>query len=118
VTERVEAVRSLVGDIPVRCHFHNTRNAGLANAAAAVAAGASALDASLGGIGGCNFAPRATGNIPTEDLLYLLRGSEIAPAISMDRLISTVAWLEAQLGHPVPGMLAKAGDFPGTRHRT
>ena len=75
VTELVSRVREAVPGIPLRCHFHNTRNTGLANAYAAVQAGVSTLDASLGGIGGCPFAPAATGNIPTEDLVYMLHRS-------------------------------------------
>lgn len=112
VTERVEAVRELVSPLPVRCHFHNTRNTGLANAVAAVAAGASALDASIGGIGGCPFAPRAAGNIPTEDLFYMLRRMGIGPDLSMETLLEAARWLEGRLERPLPGLMAKAGDFP------
>jgi hydroxymethylglutaryl-CoA lyase len=80
VVEVVERVREAVPGIPLRCHFHNTRNTGIANAYAAVAAGVTTLDASLGGIGGCPFAPAATGNIPTEDLVYMLERSGYRPA--------------------------------------
>ena len=101
----------------LRCHFHNTRNTGLANAFAAVQAGVRTLDASLGGIGGCPFAPAATGNIPTEDLVYLLHRSGYRDRHRPAAAIATSRWLQAQLGRAVPGMLVKAGDFPGDRAR-
>ncbi|MFC4453096.1 hydroxymethylglutaryl-CoA lyase [Deinococcus sonorensis] len=92
-------------------HFHNTRNTGYANALAAVEAGATVLDSSVGGLGGCPFAPRATGNIATEDLGYLLREMGLQTGLNLDALIRTSRWLEEQLGHELPGMLYKAGDF-------
>ena len=98
--------------MPLRAHFHNTRNTGLANVYAAVAAGVGAIDASVGGIGGCPFAPAATGNVPTEDVLYLLNRMGIETGVSIDRMIDTARWLEQQIGKAVPGMLVKAGDFP------
>lgn len=122
VRERVAAVRPVIGGARLRCHFHNTRNTGLANAVAAVEAGVSVLDSSLGGIGGCPFAPNATGNIPTEDLVYLLERMGCDTGVDLDALIGHVGWLEEALGHPTPGLLAKAGGFPpvptdsGTRH--
>ena len=97
--------------VPVGVHLHNTRNTGYANALAAVGAGATLLDASVGGIGGCPFAPRATGNIATEDLAYLLRGEGIETGIDIDALIGTATWLEGVLGKPLPGELYRAGDF-------
>jgi hydroxymethylglutaryl-CoA lyase len=112
VTELVSRVREAVPGVRLRCHFHNTRNTGLANAFAAVQAGVSTLDSSLGGIGGCPFAPAATGNIPTEDLLYMLHRSGYETGIDLDRAIETGKWLQEQLGRPVPGMLVKAGAFP------
>ena len=112
VTGLVDRVREVVPGVALRCHFHNTRNTGLANAYAAVQAGVTTLDASLGGIGGCPFAPGATGNIPTEDLLYLLERSGCRTGVSLPAAIETARWLQAQLGHPVPGMLVKAGEFP------
>ena len=112
VTELVARVREAVPGVSLRGHFHNTRNTGLANAFAAVQAGVATLDASLGGIGGCPFAPAATGNIATEDLVYLLHRSGYETGISLDRAIATGRWLEEQLGRPVPGMLVKAGGFP------
>jgi hydroxymethylglutaryl-CoA lyase len=112
VTELLGEVRAAVPGIPLRCHFHNTRNTGLANAYAAVEAGVGALDASIGGIGGCPFAPAATGNIPTEDLVYMLSRMGVATGIDLEALIATGRWLQDQLGRPVPGMLVKAGSFP------
>jgi len=112
VTEIVSRVREAVPGIALRCHFHNTRNTGLANAYAAVLAGVTTLDASLGGIGGCPFAPAATGNIPTEDLIYMLHRSGYDTGISLDGAIETGKWLQEQLGRTVPGMLVKAGNFP------
>lgn len=99
----------------LRCHFHNTRNTGIANAYAALQAGVRTLDASVGGIGGCPFAPAATGNVATEDLLYMLERSGYASGVSLDGVIDTARWLQEQLGRPVPGMLVKAGGFPPSR---
>lgn len=118
VSELVGAVREAVPGMALRCHFHNTRNTGLANAYAAVEAGVGVLDASVGGIGGCPFAPAATGNIPTEDLLYMLERSGVQTGISLDALIDTAKWLQEQLGRAVPGMLMKAGTFPGAKKQT
>ena len=95
----------------VGAHFHNTRNTGYANAVAAVEAGATVLDASLGGTGGCPFAPRATGNIATEDLVYLLHGMGRETGIDLDALIGHAVWLGEQLGKELPGQLHKAGTF-------
>jgi isopropylmalate/homocitrate/citramalate synthase len=104
-----EAVSSLAN--PVGIHLHNTRNTGFANAYAALEAGATVLDASVGGIGGCPFAPRATGNICTEDLVYLLHGEGIETGIDLDALIATAAWLEEILGRQLPGQVYRAGAF-------
>ncbi|MGI9576782.1 MAG: hydroxymethylglutaryl-CoA lyase [Microthrixaceae bacterium] len=112
VRDRVEAVAPLLGDATLRCHFHNTRNTGLANAAAAVEAGVRVLDSSMAGIGGCPFAPNATGNIPTEDLVYLLERMGYDTGVNLDALISAVPWMEESLEHGTPGLLAKAGNFP------
>jgi hydroxymethylglutaryl-CoA lyase len=114
VTELVACLQEAVPGVALRCHFHNTRNTGLANAFAAVQAGVRTLDASLGGIGGCPFAPAATGNIPTEDLVYLLHRCGYPTGVDLAAAIATSRWLQEQLGRPVPGMLVKAGDFPGT----
>jgi isopropylmalate/homocitrate/citramalate synthase len=97
--------------VPVGCHFHNTRNTGFANAVAAVAAGCAVLDASLGGTGGCPFAPRATGNIATEDLVYLLHGMGHETGIDLEALIAHATWLGERLGKELPGQLHKAGTF-------
>jgi isopropylmalate/homocitrate/citramalate synthase len=99
----------------LRCHFHNTRNTGIANAWAAVEAGVETLDSSLGGIGGCPFAPAATGNIPTEDLLYMLSRMRIDTGIDLDRALDTARWLEERLGRRIPGLLTKAGRFPAAK---
>ena len=99
-------------DVPVGGHFHNTRNTGYANALAAVAAGATVLDASVGGLGGCPFAPRATGNIATEDLVYLLHGEGIETGVDLDSLIAVSEWLETVLERPLEGQLYRAGTFP------
>ena len=112
VTDVLGAVREVIGDLPVRCHFHNTRNTGLANAQAAVEAGVTYLDASIGGIGGCPFAPAATGNIPTDDLVYMLDRSGVATGVSLEEIIAISRWLEAELGRSVPALLPKAGGFP------
>lgn len=109
-------VRSLVADAtllgrPVGVHLHNTRGTGIANAVASIDAGASLLDASIGGIGGCPFAPRATGNIATEDLIYLLDGEGIETGVSLERLLETADWLESVLGRPLESQLHRAGDF-------
>jgi hydroxymethylglutaryl-CoA lyase len=115
VTDLLGRVREAVPGMRLRCHFHNTRNTGIANAYAAVAAGATALDASIGGIGGCPFAPAATGNIPTEDLLYMLERMGVSTGVDLDALIDTGRWLQDQLGRNVPGLLVKAGNFPRPR---
>jgi hydroxymethylglutaryl-CoA lyase len=108
-----EAQHVLAGEpITLRAHFHNTRNAGLANALAAVESGVAVIDASLGGIGGCPFAPRATGNIPTEDVVFLLERSGYDTGVDLARLIDASEWLAGQLGRDTPGLVAKAGPFP------
>lgn len=101
-----------LGVARVGAHFHNTRNTGIANAFAALEAGAVTLDASVGGAGGCPFAPRATGNIATEDLVYLLEGEGIRTGINLEALIATSHWLGRQLGRELPGMVSRAGPFP------
>jgi hydroxymethylglutaryl-CoA lyase len=112
VTEVIRALFAAVPQVPLRAHFHNTRNTGLANAYAAVEAGVRTLDASCGGIGGCPFAPAATGNIPTEDLVYMLQRMGIVTGIDLPTLLDTSRWLQGALEHPVPGMVVKAGLFP------
>ncbi len=97
---------------PLRFHFHNTGNTGFANAAAAVEAGAAVLDASAGGIGGCPFAPAATGNIATDDLVFLLERMGLRTGIDLATLMPTAGFLAEELGHDVPAMLPRAGVFP------
>ena len=118
VAEIFGRVAEALPGMTLRGHFHNTRNTGLANAYAAVMAGAKVLDASLGGLGGCPFAPAATGNIPTEDLVYMLDRMGIETGIDLDRAIDVARWVEPHVGHGVPGMLAKAGAFPAARPAT
>lgn len=112
VTERVDEVRQVVGGIPLRAHFHNTRNTGIANAYAAVQAGISTLDSSVGGLGGCPFAPRATGNIPTDDLVYMLDRAGIETGVSLTDVIDISTNLAKTMGKPLEAMLPKAGPFP------
>ncbi|MCP4433765.1 MAG: hydroxymethylglutaryl-CoA lyase [Gammaproteobacteria bacterium] len=116
VPDNVESIFSAVHEqlpnLPLRAHFHNTRNTGYANALAASRAGVSALDSSLGGIGGCPFAPAATGNIATEDLIYLLDRSNIPTGIKLGEAIEASRWLNEQLHNDNPGLLARAGPFP------
>lgn len=112
VRKRVGGVAAVTKDIPLRAHFHNTRNTGIANALTAIEVGVTLLDASLGGIGGCPFAPRATGNIATEDLVYALERSGIATGVDLDRAIATGLWLGEKLDRRVPGMVTHAGGFP------
>ncbi len=116
VHELVRGARRLGAQ--VGAHFHNTRNTGYANAVAAVEEGVVSLDASVGGAGGCPFAPNATGNIATEDLVYLLRGLGVDTGIDLNSLIDTSRWLGTQLGKALPGMLARAGDFSAATART
>ena len=112
VSDLLGRVSEVACDIPLRCHFHNTRNTGLANAQSAVDAGVTYLDASIGGIGGCPFAPAATGNIPTDDLLYMLDRSGVTTGVDLGKIIETSAWLAQELGRDVPALLPKAGVFP------
>jgi hydroxymethylglutaryl-CoA lyase/(R)-citramalyl-CoA lyase len=93
-------------------HLHNTRNTGYANALAAIDAGATAFDASCGGVGGCPFAPRATGNIATEDLVYLFEGEGIQTGVDLEALIGTAEWLEGVLGRRLEGYVYRAGPAP------
>jgi isopropylmalate/homocitrate/citramalate synthase len=113
VRDLTDAVAGMVGSDPaLRFHFHNTRNTGFANAAAAVDAGVSVLDASAGGIGGCPFAPAATGNIATDDLVYMLERMGVRTGIDLDVLMPTAAFLSQELRHQVPALLPRAGTFP------
>jgi hydroxymethylglutaryl-CoA lyase/(R)-citramalyl-CoA lyase len=98
----------------VGAHLHNTRNTGYANALAAIEAGATLLDASVGGLGGCPYAPKATGNVATEDLVYLLDGEGIDTRVDLDALNSTSEWLEGLLGRRLEGYVYRAGAWAGT----
>ncbi|RSN44450.1 hydroxymethylglutaryl-CoA lyase, partial [Actinomadura sp. WAC 06369] len=109
VRDLARRVREAAPGIPLRFHFHNTRNTGYANALAAVDEGVTTLDASAGGFGGCPFAPAATGNIATEDLLYALHRGGVETGIDMERVAATGAWLGGLLGEPVPALLGRAG---------
>ncbi len=109
VRELVEGVSEF--GVTVGCHFHDTRNTGMANVVAAVERGATVLDASVGGTGGCPFVPQATGNIATEDLVYLLHGMGYETGIDLEAMIEVAAWMAGQLGKELPGQVYKAGSF-------
>ena len=113
VNERVGLARKLAGaSMPLRLHLHDTRHTGVANAVAAVESGVRTLDASVGGAGGCPFAPNATGNVATEDLVYLFDRMTVRTGLDLRALTDTVGWLEERLGTRLPGALARAGRFP------
>ena len=112
VRRRVEAARKAAGHIPLRLHFHDTRNTGLANAFAGVEAGVDVLDASVGGLGGCPFAPNATGNIGTEDLVYMLDRAGYETGYDLDQLIEIGNWASGLLGKQPTSSVARAGRFP------
>lgn len=116
VTALLAQVAEAVPGVPLRCHFHNTRNTGVANAWAAVQAGVTRLDASAGGIGGCPFAPKASGNVATEDLIYMFERSGWSTGYDPDALMSLAPWLRAQLGlTELPAMVSRAGGFPAAQ---
>ena len=112
VTRKVEAARAAAPDAVLRLHFHDTRNTGLANAYAGIEAGLSVLDASVGGIGGCPFAPGATGNIATEDLVFMLERAGFSTGYDLDALIKTARWIGEKIGRPAPSALSRAGGWP------
>ncbi len=112
VAELIDRIKQTLPSTRLRCHFHNTRNTAVANAYAAVLAGVTTLDSSVGGVGGCPFAPNATGNVATEDLVYMLSRAGFATGIDINKLISTANWLQEQRGRTVPSMVSKAGGFP------
>jgi hydroxymethylglutaryl-CoA lyase len=112
VSRLLELVLPVVGNVPVRVHFHNTRNTGVANAYAAIQSGVRIIDASCGGVGGCPFAPGATGNVATEDILYMLDRMGFETGISLTKVIDTAKWLETPLGAQMPAMVSRAGPFP------
>ena len=111
VRRRIEAAKAAAPGIPLRMHFHDTRNTGLANAFASVEAGVDILDASCGGLGGCPFAPDATGNIGTEDLVYMLERAGYATGYDLDALIGTAKWMAGILGKPPAASVSRAGGF-------
>jgi hydroxymethylglutaryl-CoA lyase len=110
VTALIERLRPVIGDLPLGAHFHNTRGAGLASAFAAVTAGVTRLDASVGGLGGCPFAPGASGNIATEDLVYMLRDSDIGVDVDLQAAIRAADVARRVVGHELPSALLRAGD--------
>lgn len=112
VAEMVGRVREAIGGLPVRVHFHNTRGTGIANAWAAVQEGAATVDASLGGLGGCPFAPGAAGNVATEDVVYMLEGSGVATRLDLPQVVDAGKWLTGVMGRPLPAMVSRAPAFP------
>lgn len=112
VSEMVGRVREAVGDLPVRVHFHNTRGTGIANVWAAVNEGAATVDASLGGLGGCPFAPGAAGNVATEDVAYMLERSGVSTGLMLPQVVEAAGWLTGVMGRPLPAMVSKAPAFP------
>ena len=112
VARLVAAVRAAVNPLPVRVHFHNTRNTGLANVWAAVQAGARKIDASIGGLGGCAFAPGAAGNVPSEDVVYMLERAGISTGMDLEKLIASAEWLSGIMRKQLPGMVSRSGIFP------
>jgi hydroxymethylglutaryl-CoA lyase len=112
VTSLVGKVRAAVPHIPVRVHFHNTRGTGLANVWAAVLAGAVTVDAAIGGLGGCPFAPGAAGNVSTEDVVYMLERAHVRTGLDLSALVAANHWLGEVMQRSLPGMVAKAPPFP------
>lgn len=112
VARLVERIRQAINPLPVRVHFHNTRNTGLANVWAAVLAGATVIDGSLGGLGGCPFAPGAAGNVPSEDVVYMLERAGITTGMDLARMIEASRWLAGVMDRKLPGMVAQAPVFP------
>ncbi len=113
VSRLVARVAEVIAPIPVRVHFHNTRGTGIANVWAAVAAGASVVDAAIGGLGGCPFAPGAAGNVASEDVIYMLDRAGVATGMDLAQLIEANHWLAALMDRKLPGMVAQAPTFPG-----
>ncbi|MFN2099922.1 hydroxymethylglutaryl-CoA lyase [Altererythrobacter sp. MF3-039] len=112
VASLVSKVKAAIGELPVRVHFHNTRGTGLANVWAAILAGATTVDASIGGLGGCPFAPGAAGNVATEDVVYMLERAGISTGLDLDKLIEMNRWLGGVMEKDLPAMVGKAGGFP------
>ena len=112
VARLVSAVRAAIAPLPVRVHFHNTRGTGRANVWAAVSEGASTVDASIGGLGGCPFAPGAVGNVASEDVVYMLERCGISTGMDLDRLIKASKWLSGIMDKDLPAMVSRALPFP------
>lgn len=117
VTRLVRRVAAAIAPIPVRVHFHDTRGTGLANVWAAIGAGAQVVDASIGGLGGCPFAPGASGNVASEDVVYMLERAGFGTGLDLDRLIAANHWLAGQMGRALPAMLGRAAPFPPRHDR-
>lgn len=115
VARLVERVGQAIAPLPVRVHFHNTRGTGLANVWAAIGAGARTVDASIGGLGGCPFAPGAAGNVATEDVAYMLERAGISTGLDLEQLIAANHWLAGIMEKQLPAMVGKAGGFPKPR---
>lgn len=112
VRERLAALSGAIGESVLRCHFHDTRNTAVANVVAAVDRGVRVIDASVGGTGGCPYAPNATGNVPTEDVVYTLHRMGYSTGVDIEGMIKTGHWLGEQLGKPLPAALGRAGSWP------
>ena len=112
MTALLRRLRQLEPELRLRCHFHNTRNTAVANAYAALQEGVRSFDASCGGVGGCPFAPAATGNVGTEDLLYMINRMGLETGIDITKIIATAKWLEGPLQTTMPAMVTRAGLFP------
>ena len=112
VVRLVTKVREAIHPLPVRVHFHNTRGTGLANVWAAIEAGAVTVDAALGGLGGCPFAPGANGNVASEDVVYMLQRAGIGTGMNLAKMIKASLWLSEIMGRKLPGMVAQAPPFP------
>ena len=112
VSEMIGRVREAVGSLPLRAHFHNTRGTGVANVWAAVKEGATTIDASLGGLGGCPFAPGAAGNVATEDVVYMLEKSGVAAGLGLPKIVEAAEWLTGVMGRPLAAMVSRAPAFP------
>jgi hydroxymethylglutaryl-CoA lyase len=112
VARLVAKVREAIAPLPVRVHFHNTRGTGLANVWAAVGAGASVVDASMGGLGGCPFAPGAAGNVASEDIVYMLERAGVSTGMDLNRMIAVCDWLAGVMNKPLPGLVSHAPPFP------
>ena len=115
VAALVKRIRTLEPNLSLSCHFHNTRNTAVANTYAAIQEGVTTFDASCGGVGGCPFAPAATGNVATEDLLYMIHRMGLKTGVDIDKIIETAKWLEGPLKTSMPAMVTRAGVFPSAK---